>query len=305
LGYFRPATQLGSFDGEHSKPEVSPMPVEYRAPDPGVAEFVYRSEQESERQVRRLKDASSDLLKTVARAAQEPEAARSNALLFLLMRRDPEMPAILLELFEDSNQHLWRQVVRSYRPDDARVKEKLRSLLDDGDEKNWSQAAVALARLQDQTLLPRLEAWLRIGDRPHRNVAVQCLKALDCPTARTLLRDCWDRGLGDEEDRLVLAAALLDLGDNSGSALLEATARAARGAWSVFAATTIWVHDSRSGLEFMLGILDTGDLRAQQSLVSQIWNLTSLPHAFTADGIHEARAWIDSQLAREGHRTNG
>ena len=55
----------------------------------------------------------------------------------------------------------------------------------------------------------------------------------------------------------------------------------------------------------MLGILDTGDLEAQQSLVSQIWNLTSLPHAFTADGVHEARAWIESQLAGEGQLIKG
>jgi hypothetical protein len=116
---------------------------------------------------------------------------------------------------------------------------------------------------------------------------------------------CWDHGLGDEEDRLVLAAALLDLGDKSGTATLEATACAARGIWSVFAATTIYFHDSRRGLEFMLGILNRGDLEAQQSLVGQIWNLTHLPHAFTADGIHEARAWIESQLAGEAHRTNG
>ncbi|HJZ56065.1 MAG TPA: HEAT repeat domain-containing protein [Gemmataceae bacterium] len=240
-----------------------------------------------------------------ARDPQEPEAARAQALLFLLTRRDPEMPGILLELFEDSNQRLWRLVVRSYRPDDPRVKEKLRRLLDDVDEQNWSEAAMALARLQDRTLLPQLEAWVRRADRPHRNAAVQCLKAFDSPRARSLLRDCWDRGLGNEEDRLVLAEALLDLGDNSGSAILEATARAARGAWSVVAATTIYCQDSRRGLEFMLGILDTGDLEAQQSLVSQIWNLTRLPHAFTADGIHEARAWIESQLAGEGHRTNG
>src|SRR5262245_1199610 len=243
------------------------MAVQYIAPDPGVAEFVYRSEQESRRQGRRLEDVSSDLLRVVARDPQEPEAARAQALLFLLTRRDPEMPGILLELFQDPNQRLWRLVVRSYRPDDPRVKEKLRRLLDDVDEQNWSAAAMALARLQDRTLLTRLEGWFRGGDRPHRNVAVQCLKAFDSPTARSLLRDCWDRGFGDEADRLVLAAALLDLGDNSGSAILDATARAARGAWSVVAATTIYFHDSRRGLEFMLGILDTGDLEAQQSLV--------------------------------------
>jgi hypothetical protein len=54
----------------------------------------------------------------------------------------------------------------------------------------------------------------------------------------------------------------------------------------------------RHHLELMLGIIDTGDLKAQQSLVNQIWNLTGLPHAFTADGIHEARVWIESQLAQ-------
>ena len=91
------------------------------------------------------------------------------------------------------------------------------------------------------------------------------------------------------------------IGDKSGTAILETTARAARGTWSVFAATTIYFHDSRRGLETMLGILDRGDLEAQQSLVSQIWNRTNLPHAFTADGIHGARAWIESQLADEAH----
>src|SRR5262245_40011901 len=124
------------------------MRGQYKAPDPGVAEFIYRSEQESQCQERRLKDATSDLLRAVARDPQESEAARGNALLFLLMRRDPELPELMLELFEDSNQRLWRQVVRSYRPDDPRAREKLRWLLDDIDEENWSEAAMALARLQ-------------------------------------------------------------------------------------------------------------------------------------------------------------
>jgi HEAT repeat protein len=272
------------------------MSTEYAAPDPAVAELVYRSEQESEREHRRLKDTSSDRLKAVVRDHREPEAARGNALLFLLTRRDPEMPTILLELFDDPNQNLWRSVIRAYRPDEPRIKEKLRRFLDDAHEQSWSGAALALARLQDSTILPRLQTWLLAGDRPHRNVAVQCLKAIDVPGAHALLRSGWDHGFADEEDRLVLAAALLDIGDLRGLAGLEAAARAAKGAWSVFAATSIYCHRSRRGLELMLGIIDDGDLEAQQSLVSQVWNFAKLPHAFTADGIHEARAWVESQL---------
>jgi hypothetical protein len=272
------------------------MPVDYVAPDPAVAEFVYRNEQESEQQCRRLRDVSSDLLKAIARDHNESELARANALLLLLMRRDPAMPEILLELLEDPDQRLWHTLIRSYRPDDQRVRERLRRFLDDVDERSWSEAASALARLQDRTLLPRLEKWLRAGDRPHRNVAIACLKALDLPEARFLLLDFWDRSLGDQEDRLVMARALLDLDDLRGVEVLESAARACKGSWSVFAATSIYTHDSRRGLELMLGILDAGDLEAQQSLVSQIWNFTRMPHAITADGIHEARVWIESQL---------
>jgi hypothetical protein len=271
------------------------MRTDYVAPDPTVAELVYRSAQESERQHERLKDESSDVLKTVARDRGEPETARANALFFLLMRRDPEMPAILLELFDDPNPNLWQTVIGSYRPKDQRVQEKLHGFLNATNERSWSEAALALARLQDQSLLPYLEDWLRAGDQPHRNVAIECLKVIKLPEAHSLLHDFWERGLGDEEDRYVLAAALLALDDKRGLPTLEATAHAAQGSWSVFAATTIYLHDAHRGLELMLNIINRGDLEAQQSLVSQIWNLTDLPHAFTADGIHEARLWIESQ----------
>ena len=91
-------------------------------------------------------------------------------------------------------------------------------------------------------------------------------------------------------------AALLSLGDTCGLGLLESVAQRARGEWSVFAATSIYHFQSRRGLEHMLSILNVGDLGAKQSMVSQIWNYAHLPHAFTADGIHEARLWIERQL---------
>ena len=129
------------------------MSVDYVAPDPAAAEHVYRSQKESERQHRRLRDASPELLKSVARDQNEPETARANALLFLLLRRESEMPDMLLELFEDPNQQLWTLIVRSYRPDDERIRDRLRRFLEDPREQNWSEAAVALARYQDRTIL--------------------------------------------------------------------------------------------------------------------------------------------------------
>jgi hypothetical protein len=46
----------------------------------------------------------------------------------------------------------------------------------------------------------------------------------------------------------------------------------------------------------MLWILDKGDLEAKRSLVMHAWNLGRLPHAFTADAIHETRPWIEQHL---------
>jgi hypothetical protein len=285
------------FDGEPARRSLTLLD-DYAAPDPRAGEVVYRAEQEAERQRHRLTGAAVDRLRAVARDPGEPEAARAEALLGLLLRRDPEMPDILLGLFADPNPGLWRLVVQCYRPADPRVIDHLRRLLDDGLAENWSEAALALARLRDPAVLPRLADWLRAGDRPRRHAAVQCLRAFDAPAARAMLRARWDGRAGDAEDQLVLAAALLGLGDPIGAALLDATARAAKGAWPVFAATAIYTHDPHRGLELMLGILSAGDLEARQGLVSQVWNLTDLPHAFTTDGAHEARAWVESQLAR-------
>ena len=86
------------------------------------------------------------------------------------------------------------------------------------------------------------------------------------------------------------------LGDTQGLPWLEAVARRADGAWSAMAATWIRSHQPALGLELMRGILGSGNLKAQQSMVNQIWNLALLPHAFTADGLHEARCWVDQQM---------
>ncbi len=48
----------------------------------------------------------------------------------------------------------------------------------------------------------------------------------------------------------------------------------------------------------MLHILEVGTLDAKQAMVLQTSTLAGhLPHAYTADGIHEARLWLESQLA--------
>jgi hypothetical protein len=185
--------------------------------------------------------------------------------------------------------------IRSYRPPDPRLVARLRSLLDDPVARNWSGAAVALARMQDATLLPRLADWLMAADDARRNVAVQCLQTLDTPEAQQLLRDTWQRPDWEGEPRAVLATALLAQGDERGLGLLEADALRAEGAASVFAATSIFCHRRGRGLELMLHVLDHGNLEAKRSMVNQIWNFAQLPHAFTADGLSEARLWVEQQ----------
>lgn len=274
------------------------MSSDYSPPDPGWAEIIHRDRIESDRQERRLKNSPPGKLREIARDPSQSPVARRTALMFLLIRRDPELPGIVLELFDDPDQDLWAMVIRSSHLADPRVAARLRGMLDSTDGRNWSEAACALATAGDETLLPRLTVWLEGGDRPHRNVAIECLRLLATSEALPLLQEFW-AGTTDEEDRLVAGAAILSLGDTRALPLLESTAKRAAGPWSVFAATSIYSSRRAAGLELMLHILDAGDLEARQSMVMQIWNFAELPHAFTADGIHEARVWAERRLEDE------
>ena len=267
----------------------------YEAPAPEIAEFVHRTNAECDRQADRLRDAPPDELKRVVRDRSESTAARGNALLSLMRVRDPELTDLILELFDDPDQDLWRMAICGAKRSDPRVREKLRNLLDDPDDRNWSEAAVTLARTGEHSLQDRFAAWLETGDEPHRNVAIECLKSLKTPASQAVLENYWSRGAGDDETRLVAAAALLDLGNPCGRESLEAEAQRGRGSWSVFAATSVYIVEPSRGLPLMLHILDHGDLAARQAMVSQIWNFAHLPHAFTADGLAETRVWVESQ----------
>src|SRR5262245_60872179 len=75
----------------------------YVPPDPAVAERVKKEEQESAEHRRRLEHASPEQLRQVLLDVNEPELARGNALLLLLQRKDPELGAILPDLFEDKD----------------------------------------------------------------------------------------------------------------------------------------------------------------------------------------------------------
>lgn len=276
------------------------MTATYEAPDPKIAEIVHRTNAECDRQQERLESASVAELKAVLRDRTESTAARGAAYSSLLKARAADLADLQLELLDDPDQKLWRMAALCLNLRDPRILAKLQQFLDDDNEDRWSTAAVALSRKSDETLLPRFAEWLRHGDRPHQNVAVQCLRLHKSETAKTVLRDVWTSGGWDQELRLVIAAALLDLGDDGGKSLLADAARQGAGSWSVFAATSIYLARREEGLEWMLHVLDHGDLEARQAMVNQIWNFAHLPHAFTADGCAEARLWVEQQLSRQG-----
>jgi len=86
-------------------------------------------------------------------------------------------------------------------------------------------------------------------------------------------------------------------------------ARRADGGWSGGAATALYGTSAyhAEGLKLMRWVLDHGTLEAKQWMVGQIYNLARplLEHAFTADGIHEARCWIDQHLQETATRRPG
>lgn len=273
--------------------------IDYVAPDPAFAEMVRYVEHESNEASRRLQYATIELIRRVALNPLESRATRGSAVVLLIKRRDPQLADVLLQLFDDPDQHLWRMAMGAYRVEDPRIVARLYHLLDDPDESNASEAAVALASSQDESILPHLVRWLHHGDRSHRNVAVECLRLHATEEADQILRDHWDRSENDE-DRLVIAGALLSRGDTCGLFLLDAVAREAISSWAVHAATAIYRYDLTGGLKRMLDILGNGDLEAKQAMVGQIWNFANLPHAFTIDGLVEAQCWVEQQLQNYG-----
>lgn len=265
--------------------------ISYVPPPPDVAERIYRETRDSEEQRCRLEAASSEELKRVLLDRAESAAARSNAELLLLLRREPAMGELLPQLWEDPV--LGRLAVQHCPLTDAATVERLRALLDHANL--WSEASLRLARHRDEAIRPRLLEWWHSGDEAHRYVAIQALMVLDAATAGQLLRVRFDPAAADDTN-IVWAAFLFQLGDARGLPLLQATAERATGARAVFAATALADYDALLGACLLLRIIDQGDLEARQHLVSHVWNRADLPHAFTADGIHEARAWIEQQI---------
>ena len=283
------------------------MTSDYEAPDPTFGDWVQRCNAESDEDARRLENAAAADLKTVIRDTGATQSARMNALMFLRIQKDPEFLDVVLDLFDDPDQHLWHEIHPSNcMLQDARLRQKYFEKLDGADLENSGQAAVALAIAGETSLVPRFADWLNNGDEPHRNVAIESLGLLNSPESLAVLQQFWDEGQGDDETRLCVAGALFQSGDSRGRGVLEATALRALGSSSVLAATFVYAAGRCSenpdgphrqdGLKLMLHILNEGDLEAKQRMVNQIWNFESLPHAFTPDGRDEALAWVESQL---------
>jgi HEAT repeat protein len=268
---------------------------------------------------RRLRAASPEQLKQFARDANEPAVARTAALARLevselghpVVPLDPEVPDILLGLLGDPDPEARRMALQCSSSVwfDPRVVERVHSLLDDPDVYVHVEAATVLAMRHDETVLPYLLRWFHGDDQPHRNAATQGLRLLDTPESRRVLREGWAQGGRSEEDRIGLAMTLLMAGDPCGVPLLKDVARRADSDWSCAAAEILYhsaAHQTDS-LELMREILDRGSLEAKRHMVGWISNRSwpRLSHAFTADGIHEARCWIDQQLQAGASRTVG
>src|SRR5262249_47501838 len=183
-------------------------------------------------------------------------------------------------------------------PFDPRVTERLRALLDDPKTHRWIAAASTLARRKDPKILRRLLAWFLHGDRDHRNVAFALFPwLLDDDDRLTLFQRAWKAGGRDDDDRALLASGLLGLGDRAGWDFLVSLARRADCYSATWAAETIYKHAPALGLELMATILNRATTdEVRWGMVEKIARKAGLPHVWAAEGLAEARHWVQQEL---------
>ena len=280
---------------------------DYVAPDPEVAAYVHEQQAKLEQERERLATSSEEELKTIAYSTSGPEV-RIPALSVLMdriirsstSRQQMEGPLVELlgGLLEDTQKDVAQLALRHCPLTSDDKIEKARSMLSSPEVRVRASAAMSLAKIKDEAANPTFLDWFHNGDEAHRNLGIETLKTLASDAAKHELKSSYENGGRNEQDRAVLAVALLRLGDTVGLSFLKEVGERATGPLSVMAATWIYsVHDTDIGLRLMLDILDRGDLEAKRSLVMQICHSwLHSPHASTADAIHEARLWIERKL---------
>ena len=282
--------------------------TDYVPPDRSVAEYVYRKNEELRVIRNRLGKLSDKELKTIVKNRNE-STARLVAIGLLLMRvgetadRNREtiklhVAELLGEFLDDPDPHVATMAIRQCPLIDQQHIEKVRDQLESPDDHVKAEAALALGKINDPSVVPKVLGWFDGDNAGLRNVAIAGFKTLNTEQARNVLVAAFEQGGRGEEDRIELAVALLRIGDTRGLEFIEGIASRARGALSAMAATCIYAeHEADEGLRLMLHVLNDGDLDAKRWMVSQIcYSFMHSPHAFTADGIHEARLWIERKL---------
>ena len=122
------------------------MTSDYETPDPTFGDWVNRQNAESDEDARRLENASAAELKAVIRDTGATQLARMNALMFLRIQKDAEFLDVVLDLFDDPDQHLWHEIHPSKSMlQDTRLRKRYFEKLDGSDLENSAEAAVALA----------------------------------------------------------------------------------------------------------------------------------------------------------------
>ena len=284
---------------------------DYVPPDPTIAEVVHQRKQELQHILSRLQSLSDEDLRAVVH--HDDNAMTRQVALGLLCGklaekpdRDPEksdrqLVDLCSDLLDDADPEIARQAIRHCPLVEAQHIEKVRRAMDCDHPQVHAAAAVALAKVQDPTVLARLLEWFHGDDDGYRNAAIESLRALNTDDARQVLADSYESGGRNEMDKLILACALLRISDLRGVPFLESLAHRAKGTAAALAATSLYAANmSNESLRRMLLILDNGDNEARQHLVSQIcYGWQRSPHAYAVDGIHEARHWLQRKLASE------
>lgn len=270
--------------------------TDYVPPDPSEVECFQRMHEEMRQYQQQIEHLDDQELMELVSDRKQASILREVALHQLVHQRGRKesLTDRLRDLLDDPDPRVAAKALFHCPLTDERSLEKARRMSKSTNYSVRGQAVIALGKAGDQTLLPQLLEWFA-GDEK-RELAIEGLVALATEEAKLQLKQGYEQGGCDDRDRAMLAIALLRLKDERGVDFLKTVAKRARGDLSVAAANWLYCeYDADIGLQLMLHILDDGDGEAKCGMVQQI--PAHLPHQFTADGIHEARLWVQQKLS--------
>lgn len=262
-----------------------------------AARAVY--DEESRAIASRLYDLKEEEIYVIAADATEGDRVRWEATLRLPRERAQQLADELLQREED---YWWASMVRLCAPSrNSVVMHSLRKQLTSPSRGCRVRAMQLLARMGDDSVLPRVHEMLDSKYDLDRLVAVTCLQAYGSEDSKATLRRYVAHEPNPIATRVRAADALLRLGERGFADVLIDIATMHQSSSAYNAACGILHHlDKRRGFELFAHILAQADHPAASVTVMHVTRLMGNHElGFESSGLDVSRLWLASQLAKD------